>query len=63
MPRALTRMVAGKLATLALAALILFVFASAVTAQQKAKKSPPNQYTVPSDQQRWQDPSCNTFNT
>jgi len=32
-------------------------------AQQKAKKSAPNQYTVPSDQERWYDRSCNTFNT
>jgi hypothetical protein len=45
--------------------LVVLGFASAATAQQKAKKSSPpaNQYTVPSDQQRWQDPSCNTFNT
>lgn len=36
---------------------------SIAEAQQKAKKSAPNQYTVPSDQERWYDRSCNTFNT
>ena len=46
--------------------LTLFVLAgqpSVAEAQQKAKKSAPNQYTVPSDQERWYDRSCNTFNT
>jgi hypothetical protein len=48
-----------------LAVLVVLGFASTAMAQQKAKKSspPPNQYTAPSDQQRWSDPSCNLFNT
>jgi hypothetical protein len=63
MPGVFARTVAARLASLALAALMVFAFASAATAQQKAKKSAPNQYNVPSDQQRWSDPACNTFNT
>ncbi len=50
-----------------LALLVVIGFASAAMAQQKvqqkSKKSAPNQYTVPSDQERWYDRSCNTFNT
>ena len=49
------------------ALMVVLSFASAAMAQQKpqqkAKKSAPNQYTVPSDQERWYDPSCNLFNT
>jgi hypothetical protein len=52
-----------KSASVVLSLLVVFGFASAAEAQQKAKKSAPNQYTVPSDQERWYDPSCNTFNT
>jgi hypothetical protein len=53
----------AKSASAVLALLVVISFASEAIAQQKAKKSAPNQYDVPSDQQRWSDPACNTFNT